>query len=78
MSKAPEYDPLIGEPVDDNDEAVHPPTVKRYFSRPVLAILLAVETLASTIAIFVLSARTHTTCSIASPSQHALYCAQNI
>ncbi|KAF7344863.1 hypothetical protein MVEN_01648100 [Mycena venus] len=57
MSKSPEYDPLIGEPVDDDDdEAVHPPTVGRYFSRTVLAILLAVETLASTIAIFVLSA----------------------
>ncbi|KAF7346863.1 hypothetical protein MSAN_01825700 [Mycena sanguinolenta] len=73
MAKAPEYDCLIGEPVDDDDEAVRPPTVKRYFSRTVLAILLAVETLASTIAIFVLSTRTQTTCSIALPSQHALY-----
>ncbi|KAJ7467495.1 hypothetical protein FB451DRAFT_1137328 [Mycena latifolia] len=75
MPTAPEYDPLISEPADE-EEDVRPPAkpVGPYFSRTVLAVLLAAETLASAIAIFVLSARAHTTtCNVALPYQYALY-----
>ena len=77
MSKEQEYDPLISNPTDEFEDSSAPVklTWTSKFSRTVLVGLLAGETVALAIAIFVIFARgPYTTCVVPLGSQGVLYC----